>query len=435
MKRRNFLRTSGIVSLAGPASFTSLTPSYSGSETANGFSNWSDVRSQFNLRPDLIHMSQMFLASHPASVRQAIDHHRKQLDIDPYTYWEDHYFKFEDMTIQAASKYTGGKPEEIALIPNTTTGLAMIYSGFRLKAGDEILTSVHDHFVTFFGLDYAVEKTGATLNRISLYDQSAQADAEQIVTRISKAITPATRLVALTWVHSSTGVKLPIRLIADEIKRVNQNRDANRQIYFSVDGVHGFGNQDVNIPDLGCDYFIASAHKWIFGPRGTGILWARKDAWDQIIPTIPPFSLNVVGPWAGMISGNVMANFSDKLSPGGFVSYENHWALKDAFDWQMNIGKSRICNRTKELNTLLKKEMSQLTNVNLLTPISSDLSAGINCFEVKGLKPEETVQKLKANKIIASTSPYKISYARLTPSIVNNESEVLRCIKVLAGLK
>ena len=101
------------------------------------------------------------------------------------------------------------------------------------------------------------------------------AQTRQCFRNIEAALTPKTRAVGVTWVHSSSGVKMPIARLADAIARANRGRaDADRCLLI-VDGVHGFGNQDVDIPALGCDFFATSTHKWMLAPRGTGFCCER----------------------------------------------------------------------------------------------------------------------------------------------------------------
>ena len=88
-----------------------------------------------------------------------------------------------------------------------------------------------------------------------------------IVDMISKNITDKTRVIALTWVHSSTGVKIPVSKISWMIAKQNESR--GKKIIFCVDGVHGFGIENISMNELGCDFFAPGTHKWLFGPRGT----------------------------------------------------------------------------------------------------------------------------------------------------------------------
>ena len=429
MKRRFFLRSTGLALGAGV-----VLPHLSQGSTTPSLDSWSNVREQFLLQPGRIHMAQMFLASHPKPVRDAIDRYRKLLDESPVEYWEKNFGTMEPSLCEAAAKYIQADPGEIALTDSTTMGLGILYTGFKLKEGDDILTTTHDHYATEKSLEFAVLKNRATIRRITLYKEASTASTDEMVGTLIKAIKPNTRLIAVTWVHSVTGMKLPIRAMADAIKEVNNQRTAANRIYFSVDGVHGFGIENKSMADLGCDFFAASAHKWIFGPRGTGILWARKEAWDMITPTIPSFSDSAYNMWLGKLAPGKLS-FSDLHSPGGFHSFEYRWALKEAFEFQLEIGKAKVEDRTHQLSTLLKEGLRGVKHVKLHTPVSPALSAGINCFEVDGMTSEEVIKKLHSKNIIGSAAPYAVSYARLTPSIVNNEAEVRTCVTAVENIK
>ena len=379
-------------------------------------------------------MSQMLLASHPKWVSDAIEMHRNAFDANPVAYWEDNWIKLEKRARQSAAVYLNADPEEIVLTDSTTMGLAILYTGFKLKEGDEILTTTHDHYVTEKGLEYAALKNKATVKRIKLYEDPSVSTVDELVGRLVNGITAKTRVVAVTWVHSCTGMKLPIRDMADAINKVNTQRTPADRIYFCVDGVHGFGIENVTMEDLGCDFFSAGTHKWIFGPRGTGILWGKKDSWDMVIPTIPAFSGMSYGMWLGQVPEGKI-NFSDLHTPGGFHSFEHRWALNEAFDFHMKTGKAKIEERTHQLNTMLKEGLKEMKHVKLHTPVSTRLSAGINCFDVIGRKPEDVVNKLLAKNIVANTSPYRTSYARLTPCMINTEEEVKTCLSEVEKLK
>ena len=121
-------------------------------------------------------------------------------------------------------------------------------TGSTSAPGQELLTSTHDFFVTHDALQLKADRSGASLRKIPLYEQSAAASASEIVRRVVAAVTPRTRVVALTWVHSSTGVKLPIAAIARALAPLNRGRAEADRILFCVDGVHGFGIENVRLP-------------------------------------------------------------------------------------------------------------------------------------------------------------------------------------------
>ena len=198
-----------------------------------------------------------------------------------------------------------------------------------------------------------------------------------------------------------------------------------------VDGVHGLGNQDVSLPDLGCDFFIAGTHKWIFGPRGTGIVWARDESWratSPIITTMDPMWRE--GPPEAMPPAAWM-------TPGGFHAFEHRWALADAFALHDAIGgRAKIAARIRELNDRCKEGLAKVSGVRVRTPMSAELSAGIICFEVAGKTAEQVVSALGARGVVASVTPpfYPQAYARFAPSLLTLEADVDRAVAAVAAL-
>src|SRR6266481_9158127 len=113
--------------------------------------DWKRVRAQFRLSRDYLHFAGFYIASHPAPVRDAIDAYRRALDENPFLVVEQGLFESEQQNLQSrvradAAAYLGGNPDEVALTPNTTTGLGLVYLGLQLKPGQEVLTTAHDHF-------------------------------------------------------------------------------------------------------------------------------------------------------------------------------------------------------------------------------------------------------------------------------------------------
>ncbi len=436
MDRRLFLRSSGVslgsaftlpTVLAGCSSETSKAEA---AVATADLSTWEGVRAQFPLDHSMIQMAQMLLASHPKPVADAIAMQRQALDSSPAAFWEEHFQTAEGIVAQAAAKYMGVDPGEVALTDSTTMGTSLLFNGMKLKPGEEILSTTHDHYVTDKSIDFVCEKTGATNRRIEEYADPRTVTVEEVTSNFAKAISEKTRVVMVTWVQSCTGVKLPIRAISNVIREANAGRPAEKRIYFAVDGVHGFGNQDEDISQLGCDYFAAGTHKWIFGPRGTGILFARKDAWDFIRPTIPQFSEYPYMEWMGMAPDRE-PTFHELMSPGGFHAFDHRWALDSAFEFQMAMGRDRVHQRTTALNSRLKKGIQEIAGVDLLTPEDPGLSAGINCFIVGTLDAEEAVKRFHDAGVISSSSPYRVSYSRLTPCVINTEEEVDNCLEIL----
>jgi isopenicillin-N epimerase len=385
---------------------------------------WRDVIASFDLDPAKIHMSALLISSHPKPVREAIERYRQEIDRDPVTFLQENNSRRQSEAISAAADYLGAKRDSIALTDSTTMGLGLVYNGLPLGPGDEILTTQHDYYATHESLRLATERTGAHVREIALYETLASITTEQILSRIAAGITPATRAVALTWVHSGTGLKIPAAEIGALIQQANSTRPANRQILFCLDGVHGFGVEDVDAASLNCDFFMAGAHKWIFGPRGTGIIWGSDRGLRNVDATIPSFLDD--GTWQAWITGGEPPGHTTgrRLSPGGFKAFEHQWAMRQAFEFQQGVGKRRVQERTHALASQLKEGLAAIPKVAVITPQSQELSAGIVCFDVDGLSPEATVKRLAERSVIATVTPYATPHARLTPSIINTPSEV-----------
>lgn len=433
MDRRHFLAGAGLAAAgAGALAADALRPE---PVAADPQREWRAVREQFDLDPDYVHLGLFFITSHPRPVREAIERHRRGMDRNPLLYAGGH-MHLEAEAQKAAAEYLGAEPDEVALTDSTTMGLALVYQGMPLRAGQEILTTEHDHYSTHESARLAAERAGASVRRIPLFESPSTASEDEIVGRLRRAITPRTRAVGLTWVHSSTGMKLPLRAMAAAVAEANRGRAEEDRALLVVDGVHGFGVEDERAAQTGCDFFVAGCHKWLFGPRGTGVVWAKRETWKIMRPTIPAFH---DGPAAAWMRGETPPQREMRASwvtPGGFHSFEHRWALAEAFAFHRRLGPGRVAARIHALNEQCKEGLAPMARVRLHTPRGSKLSAGLVCFEVEGLRPGEVVDRLLRRRILATTTPYATTYARLAPSLLNTEEEIettLREIRALAG--
>ena len=418
LDRRHFLVRTGLLLAAAGALDECEAVAAPAVSAAPG---WNTVREQFRLDPNWLHLGALLLASHPKIVREAIARFRRRLDAAPVQTVQQEWPRYEAAVLRSAASYIGADLADIALTDSTSMGLALLYNGIDLRPGQEAIATRHDFFVTRETLRARAARVGAAYREISLYDdQRGQISEEAIVERVLTAVTPRTRVLGLTWVHSSTGVKLPIRRIADGLARLNAGRDDRARVLLCVDGVHGFGVENVTTASLGCDFFVAGCHKWLCGPRGTGLVWGKPEAWPFVTPTIPSFT-----------STGTPGSAS---TPGGYHSFEHRWALAHGFAFQRWIGKARVQARTHALNTRFKTGLTAMSHVRLYTPLAERLSAGIVCFDVRGLAPPEVVARLRERRIIATVTPYVPSYARVSPSIVNTPAQIERALAAIRSL-
>ena len=420
----------GASSLAGAAGFVA------GREVdeSDGAPDTSDTN-RFELDPDYVNLTTFLLASHPRIVREAIERHRRELDANPALYLSQSERPLEDAARAAAAAYLGAEPEQVALTDSTTMGLGLVYARLRLEPGDEVVTTEHEFYATHEALRLRQALDGVTVRRIRLYGEPESASRDAMVAAVAAALGPRTRCIALTWVHSSSGVKLPLREIAATVARANRNRRERERILLCVDGVHGFGVEDGSPVELGADVFVTGCHKWLFGPRGTGLVWAAPHAWERLAPTIPSFDERAYLAW-------IMGRAPDDtppgplMTPGGFHSFEHRWALTEAFRFHDELGgRGKVAATTRALAARLKEGLAEIQGVMVKTPRDDALSSGLVCVDVPGTSALEAVARLRdEHRVVASATPYATRYLRFGPSVANTEDDVDRTLAAVASV-
>jgi selenocysteine lyase/cysteine desulfurase len=359
--------------------------------------DWASVKAQFPLSRDVRHFDAFVLATHPKPVREAIERHRRGLDADPAGYLHAHELELDQRVLEAAARYLE-VPPDFAFTDSTTMGLGLVYGGIRIK-GRPVATE-HD----FYSTHESLRLRFGDFRRIRLYDDPSQATVSGMV-EAARALPADAGLLALTWVHSGTGVKIPAQEIAEAV----------RPALVVLDGVHGLATDDLPIDSV--DVLVAGTHKWLGGPRGTGLVWSR--AWDRLRPFIPPFH-----------PGTPAADWN----PGGFHTFEHRWALAEAFDFHHRIGRTTVTKRIQSLATRLKEGLADLRKVRLVTPMAEEVSAGIVCFEVDGLDPLTAVERLRERGIAGSVTPYAQPYVRLGTGLWVDEADVDAALSAVARL-
>ena len=390
---------------------------------------WAQVRRQFPLTRDYVHFSQFFMVSHPRPVAQAIERHRRALDENPFLTVEHGMFgtdaaNWPRKVYAAAARYLGGCEDQIALIPNTTTGLALVYHGLPLGPGDEVLTTSHEHFTHHEAIRLATARVRAGWRKFDLWEDSRRPSLSDMLARLRGAIRPETRVIGVSWVYSNTGLRLPVRAVTALVAEINRGRPEAERMRVVVDGTHGFGALDEAVAEMGCDYFVSSTHKWLFAPRGTGVIWAPARAWATLQPVIATYyTWDLRRAWAAG-EPPTGASAPSHISPGGFLAYEHQWAMIEAFEFHARIGRDRVAARIHELNGRLMDLLESIPGVRLLTPRDPAWSAGIVCFQVDGMAAADVVRGLRERRVLASTSPYANPCARLSAGIMNTMEEV-----------
>ncbi|WP_030131477.1 aminotransferase class V-fold PLP-dependent enzyme [Pseudomonas sp. QTF5] len=419
--RRTFLKQAGIFAAglpltAGLHNVASATPLPSLPRD-----KWAQLRQLFDQDPDYLHFSNFLITSHPKPVREAIEMHRAALDKNPGLAmdWDLGVIEQREEEVRVwAARYLQANAKQIALTGSTTEGLAMIYGGVHVRPDQEILTTAHEHYATHTILNLRTQRDGTRVRKIRLFKDPQAASKAEILASIDQNIKPETRVLGMTWVHSGSGVKLPIAQIGALVDKHNRHRSEQDRIIYLVDGVHGFGVEDLSFPAMNCDFFIAGTHKWMFGPRGTGIVCSRSEEVKYVTPIIPTFSEATA--------------FSTTMTPGGYHSFEYRWALNEAFKLHLQLGKADVQARIHALNSYMKKRLQAHPRIELVTPLSPELSSGFSFFRVKGQSSDKIATWLMQNRVIADAVERDVGpVIRTAPGLLNTEAEVDRFMALL----
>lgn len=419
--RRTFLKQAGILAAGLPLGASLGTPAAAVQLQAVSRNKWVQLRQLFEQDPNYIHFANFLVTSHPKPVREAIARHRAALDLNPGLAmdWDLGVTEQREENVRLwAGRYLQAKPTQIALTGSTTEGLAMVYGGVQLRPDQEILTTVHEHYSTNNILHFRNQRDGTRVRKIQLFEQPQSISADQVLDTINRNIRPETRVLGMTWVHSGSGVKLPISDIAGLVDEHNRQRDDKDRIIYVVDGVHGFGVEDLSFPAMNCDFFIAGTHKWMFGPRGTGIVCSRSEELKYVSPSVPTFS--------------EATTFSTTMSPGGYHAFEHRWAVDEAFKLHLELGKADVQARIHQLNSYLKQRLLEQPGVELVTPVDPKFSAGFSFFRVKGQDSDAVAAHLMQHRIVCDAVSRDVGpVIRTAPGLLNTEAEVDRFIDVL----
>ncbi|QYY83891.1 pyoverdine-tailoring periplasmic protein PvdN [Pseudomonas germanica] len=419
--RRTFLKQAGVLAAALPFGASLTAPAMAATAPVASVNKWTQLRQLFDQDPQAIHFANFLITSHPKPVREAIERHRATLDRNPGLAmdWDQGSNEQLQHNVRVwAGQYLQAKPGQIALTGSTTEGLAMIYGSVQVRADQEILTTEHEHYSTRNILDFRSRRDGTRVRKLRLFDNPQSISLDQVLDTINRNIRPQTRVLGMTWVHSGSGVKLPISAISRLVDEHNRQRDDKDRLIYVVDGVHGFGVDDLSFPQMNCDFFIAGTHKWMFGPRGTGIVCSRSEELKYVSPSVPTFS--------------EATSFATIMTPGGYHAFEHRWAVDEAFKLHLQLGKADVQARIHQLNSYLKQRLQEQSNIELVTPLDPQFSAGFTFFRAKGQDSDAVAAYLMQNRVICDAVSRDVGpVIRTAPGLLNNEAEVDRFMALL----
>lgn len=412
--RRSFLKQ-----LSVGAAGTVLLSSFKGVETdqvptlikTNDTSEifWESVKAQFKFAPKLRYFNNGSLGSCPIPVQNATNEFRATLDGYPSKYmWGGWRNEKEDVREKVANIFSVSK-EEIALTHNTTEGMNLIAKSFYFKEGDEVILIDHEHQSAVIPWTVWQEEKGVKLVRpvIPILPKTVA----EIVKIYEDAITTRTKVISMCHVINTNGMILPVKEVSEMAHK--------KGILVAVDGAQAPGMFNINLKNLGCDFYTASAHKWLFAPKGISVFYAKEESQYHLKPL--------------MVANGYRDPSIRRLENYNTRNLPELLGLGSAIDFINNIGMTKIHVRSYELKHYFRDKISDNPKFRLKTPENNALSCAIQTLEVVGKNVRDVRNTLRDDYGIdvRPMSTYDLNGIRISFAIFITKKDIDYLVEAL----
>jgi len=371
---------------------------------------WLAIRGKYRLKPDYINLESGYYSMQAQPVLEAFIARVREVN-----YEASYYLRTKQVPDKAALRdelaaMAGCAPAELCITRNTTESLDTVIAGYDWKQGDEAVMCEQDygHMLAMFRLQ--ARRHGMVNKIVSLPIDPASDD--EIVQLYASVVTPRTRLMMVPHIVNITGQILPVRKIVDMAHA--------RGVDVMIDGAHAFAHFEYKIPDLGCEYYGASLHKWLGSPLGTGILYVRRDK----IPTLWP----IYGDWRMTEDAGIM-----KLNHTGTHPVHTDLAIGPTIAFHNAIGTRRKEARLRYLQNYWTSKVRGIPNVELYTPTDPARSCAIANVGIQGMDPLELAKRLLENDKIFTVGYDQagVHGVRVTPHVFTQPRELDRLVAAI----
>ena len=367
--------------------------------------DWEKVESQFTLANSRKHFNTSSIGPSPRIVQETTIASIKY--INKYGI-EDH--KVVEKTRAKLAKFVNANPEQLAIIRNATEGMNIVARSLKLQQGDEVIITSEEHIGGSAPWMALQNEIGIKVKVIDILGKE-----EKILKLIKLSISNRTKVISISHITCTTGTVLPVKKIIEFCKK--------NQIQSVIDGTQALGQISLNLKSLQPNFFIASCHKWFFGPKGTGILYMNQD----FLNNTPPL-------FAGAYTD---IKFDLKKGIYEYIKHASRYeygtinapiiaGLGAAVEFMNNIGIKNVEDRGKYLASRFYEKISQHKYISILTPFQLDAHASIVTFRIKQKNGSNICKELRktANIILRSVTENNMNAIRASFAIYTNEKEV-----------
>lgn len=373
---------------------------------------WNLIRQAYHVSHPIVNLNNAGVSPHTKAVQETIERHQRVSNEMPSYYMWRTLGKNREPIRAALAGLAGCSAEEIAINRNATEALETIIFGLSLRAGDEVVLGKYDYPAMLNAWKQREKRDGIILKWVDLILPSE--DTAALTKAYTDQFTTKTKVVHLTHMLNWSGQILPVRDIALVAKQ--------QGIEVIVDGAQSFAQLDFTIPDLECDYFGTSLHKWLGGPFGTGMLYVKKEKIKNLYPLFAPPE----GQETDIRKFEHLGTHD--------LAIEN--AIGTAIDFHEMIGISRKEKRLRYLSTYWMERVKDLPNVDIHTPINSPFSGALGLFNIRGITPRKIHGKmLQTNQIHLTTSRIDpLVGCRVSPNVYTLTKDLDRLVEAIHEL-
>ena len=368
---------------------------------------WSGVREQFSFREDNVPMNAANLCPSPRIVFNRVRDLTEDVNRDCSFNNRAKFQQLTERSREGVARHLGVSADEIALVRNTSEANNTINRGLRLKPRDEVLLWDQNHPTNNVAWAVRAQRFGFQVKHVSVPGKP-QSESDLIDPFVSQ-FTDRTRALAVTHVSNLSGIRLPVSRLAGLARR--------RGIHVHVDGAQSWGALNVDLKELNCDSYAASAHKWATGPLEAGILWVRGERIQKIWASV------IAPGWGGDVE--TVLQGARKFESLGQRDDACLAAVGTAMDFQAGIGAERIEARVLELAGYLKEGLVEI-GASLVTPEQEAFSAGVVIIQVPGENRQKIVDTLYQDFGIAAAPTGGL---RFSPHFYNTRAHLDRALE------
>lgn len=363
---------------------------------------WSVIQQAYTVDPNIINLNNGGVSPSPRIVQDAVERYNKIANEGPsYYMWRIIDMGREPLR-QKLALLAGCSPDEIAINRNATEALNTVIHGLDFAPGDEVIGTKLDYPNMINAWKQKAQRHGIKYTQVS-FNFPAEND-DEIVAAYAAAITPKTKLIHVTHMVNWVGQTMPVKKIAQMAHA--------RGIEVLCDGAHSFGLLDFKIPDLECDYFGTSLHKFLSAPIGSGMLYIRKSKIEKV--------------WPLVCNDNPRGSDIRKFETLGTRSFPIEQGIGEALNFHNAIGAKRKEERIRYLKNYWAGKVKDIPGVTLSTSLKADFSCAICGVSVKGLKPSELETQLFEKYKIHTVGIVweNVSCVRVTPHVYTSIQDV-----------